>query len=224
MFSRVFTCGWIMAACLAAALPDRAPVKTVENYSRDMELERVEGGLRASFGCPEVYSDWVRKRLSSGFTYRLLVQVQLKERGVKMPIAQGVMQYIFRYYIFDEYFIVWIERLGSREQLKLKSMDELVTRFGSVHDVALMGQSDLDPDKQYRVKARVVVNPTSPDIRKKVREYMANPDGNRSFGTPDSIFGRYSGMFVNEKDLQADAVLTYRSPWQLPASWFKKSD
>jgi hypothetical protein len=74
---------------------------------------------------------------------------------------------------------------------------------------------ELPAGTKYRLQVRIVVNPISVELRKKVREYLSNPDGSSHIGSPRSFFGSFSRIFVDEKAFQADAVHTYRSPKRL---------
>jgi hypothetical protein len=201
-----------VALFLGGAAPEAlGQVKSVQRFDRPMRLDRQDDRLVASFDCPEVFSDWVRQRLGSGFTSRVVINLQLLDRKGEALLGQGVVQYTIRYDIWEERFAVRVEGMGARRNLLVSSLEELVKRFGTISQMPIIQLIDLAGAGQVQLVARVVVNPTSPELRKKVREYVANPDGRREIGTPRSFFGSFSRIFVNEKKIQADAVLIFRS-------------
>ncbi len=200
-----------VAASLAFGATAAGQARRLETYERVMQVERNSERLTVSFLCPEIFSDWFKQRLSSGFTSRVVINLQLTDQRGKTLVAQGTNQYTIRYDIWEERYAVRVEGLGVRQDLILRSMDDLVERLGAIRDLPLISLLDVSPDSRYRIQARIVINPTSPEMRRQVREYVAHPDGRSSIGVQPSFFGRFSGFFVDEKKIQADAVLTYRS-------------
>jgi len=85
---------------LAFGLPAMAQSQRVERFKhRQVELERAEGDWRLTIACPEVFSERVRGRLSSGFTSRLVFHAQLTDRKGETLVAQGVRQQIGRAHV-----------------------------------------------------------------------------------------------------------------------------
>jgi hypothetical protein len=197
----------------------QAQAKRVKRFQRDMQIERMGERLLVSFACPEVFSARVRQRLSSGFSSRMEIRLQVRDHKSKKPVAEGVLHYTIRYDIWEERFAVRVEGPGNRKDHQMRTMDELVEVFGVVRRLQALGLSEYKAAQKVQVTVQVVVNPTSAELRRKVREYVSNPDGRRAIGSPRSFFGSYSRVFVDEKKIQADEVLTYRSTsMQLPAS------
>ncbi len=214
---------WAAAAALwllALGLPAAAQNQQLQRYKkRPVELERAEDHWRLSIACPEVFSERVRGRLSSGFTSRLLFNAQLTDRRGETLVAQGVRQLTIRYDIWEERYNVRVEDSGQQRFVQLGSMRELVEQFGAIRRLKLMRLLEPRPDKRHRVVLRVVVNPTSRELRRKVREYLANPDGRSSIGVPSSFFGSFSRIFVDESRIKADRVLVFKSrKLDLPAA------
>jgi hypothetical protein len=192
------------------ATPVASQVTKVRAMERDMLLVRENHLLLLSLDCSEVFSDWVRKRLSSGFTSRVLVEIQLKDKGSKKILARGFLQYRILYDLWEEVFVVRVEGVGQQDVLRFHSMDALVRRIGALRKQALVVSTPL-VGGLYRAEVRVVVNPTSPELLRKIRTYLRNPDGRRSIGGSKSFFGTLSPIFVEEERFHADLILVYRS-------------
>jgi hypothetical protein len=121
--------------------------------------------------------------------------------------------------MWEEKFVVRSEGPGGHRDFQLASMDELIRECGALDKLPLAPIMDLPAGMKYRLQVRIVVNPMSEELRKKVREYLSNPDGSSHIGSPRSFFGSFSKIFVDQKAFQADAVYTYRSPKKdLPAA------
>lgn len=204
--------------CLAASV--YAQVKVEKRYQREMDLAWREGRLELSMKFPEVFTDRLRKRLSNGFTSRILIEAMLEEYKQKTPVAQAVFQYTILYDIWDERFNIRHEGPRGRRRFQVSSMAELVKTCGKLDRLPLQRLVDLPQGMTYRLRVRIIVNPMSAELRKKVREYLSNPDGGSRIGSPRSFFGSFSRIFVDEKAFQADAVYTYHTSKRvLPAGW-----
>jgi hypothetical protein len=140
-----------------------------------------------------------------------VVDIQLQASRQKAPVAQVLVQYTILYDIWEERFHVRQEGFGGRRDLVLSTMEDLVSTCGKIQMLPLARWDALSKEKLYRLKVRFTVNPTSREMRRKVREYLANPDGSGHIGSPRSFFGSFSRIFVSEKDFQADAVYIYTS-------------
>jgi hypothetical protein len=205
---------WLLALAGLAA----AQVKEVRSFRDvDMQLARQGEGLNASFRIEEVFTPRMKKRLSSGFTSRILLGVQVLAGKDKVPVAQALVAYTILYDIWEERFSVRIQGTQGQQRLVLKSMEELVQACSQIRQLSLARLLDLPADLGLTLEVRIQVNPTSPEQMRKVREYLANPDGRSQVGGT-KFFGSFSRIFVNEKDFQADALYTYRSrELKLPA-------
>jgi hypothetical protein len=201
----------ILGALLWAGPAAAQQAKDVRRFERTMQLERSEDAVRVGLHFPEVFSDRFRHRLGSGFTSRLVVAVQLVGRTSRAPLAQALMQVTVRYDIWEERYAVRLATHAGRRDLQVKSLEELVTVCARLEGFELVRLPGADLGQRSRLEVRIEVNPTSPELRRKVREYLANPDGGRSLGGPRSFFGSFSKIFVNEQDFKADAVYLYRS-------------
>jgi hypothetical protein len=195
-----------------------AQVREGKKYKREMDLAWRAGRLELSMTFPEVFTKRLRKRLQNGFTSRILVYAQLLEAKKGTPLAQVIVQYTILYDIWEEQFFVRQDTPDGTRDLKASSMDELILTCGKLEGLPLRRMVELPAGMKYGLRVRVVVNPLSAELRKKVREYLSNPDGSSHIGSPRSFFGSFSKIFVDEKAFQADAVYTYRSPKKvLPA-------
>jgi hypothetical protein len=208
----------LFLAALGLAALVFAQVKVSKSYKQEMDLGWRSGELELSMTFAEVFNKRHRKRLKSGFTSQILVHAQLLEHKKGTPLAQAIMQYKIIYDMWEEKFVVRSEGPTGDRDFQLGSMEELVKKCGALDRLQLTPVVELPSGMKYRIEVRIVVNPMSERLRKKVREYLSNPDGSSHIGSPRSFFGSFSKIFVDEKAFQADAVYTYRSPKKvLPA-------
>jgi hypothetical protein len=197
---------------------------------REMEVKKVNGQLELSVRFPEIFTTELRERLSSGFTNRILIGVQLVSSKDGSSVAQGIAEYIIIYDIWEERYGVrelWPKTISEpssfeklmaqyrvmdskmeyRDTHQISSLKNLIDICGSLRHLPLSWRSELQPDMKLTAYVRVEINPISGEQMGKVREYLANPDGpTRQKPT------FFAPTFVNWKKFQADAVRTYQSP------------
>ncbi|MBW1808766.1 MAG: DUF4390 domain-containing protein [Deltaproteobacteria bacterium] len=202
---------WAILVVLGLAMPGLAQVKEVKSFKRNMQVAQKDGQPVLSVTFDEVFTPRLRHRLSSGFTSRILVDIVLREEKRKTPLAQGLVQFTILYDIWEKRFTVREEGPMGKRDFRIYSMKELIKTCGSLRDLPLTPLLSLPKKMESRIEVRITVNPMTPELRRKVREYMANPDGSGHIGGPRSFFGSFSRIFVSEKDIQADMVYTYRS-------------
>jgi hypothetical protein len=208
---------FLAVVCLAGA--GFGQVKEERKFKRDMDLAWRGGRLELSLAFPEVFTKKHRKRLESGFASQILIYAQLREHKKGTPLAQAILQYKIIYDMWEEKFVVRSEGPGGHRDFQLSSMNELIRGCGALDKLPLTPIMDLPARMEYRLQVRIVVNPMSEELRKRVREYLSNPDGGSHIGSPRSFFGSFSKIFVDQKAFQADAVYTYNSPKKdLPAA------
>ncbi len=217
---------YVLFALLHSAVGLTDDKKIVE---RAMEITKVNGKLELSITFPEIFTKKLREKLSSGFTNRILIGVHLVSAKDGSTVAQGIAEYIIIYNIWDEYYGVrelWPETASEpssfekfmaqyrvrdrtmvyRNTYQLSNLTKLINICGSLRHLPLNWQSEPQPDMKLIAYVRVEINPISGERMGKVNEYLANPDGPTREKTTF-----FAPTFVNWKNFQADAVVTYRS-------------
>jgi hypothetical protein len=211
---------WRWIGCVSLVCVLLAPLHTAEGQTkiieRAMEVKKVNGQLELSVMFSEIFTTQLRERLSSGFTNRILIGVQLISSKDGSSVAQGVAEYIIRYDIWEESYGVrelWAKTISEpysfeklmaqyrvmdgkmdyRNTHQISSLKNLIEICGSLHRLPLSWRSEPRPDMKLTAYVRVEINPISGEQMSKVKEYLAP-------------------AFVNWKKFQADAVLTYKSP------------
>lgn len=196
----------LIASLVSAQVMERRTIK------RDMEISWHQGRLRLSVDLTDVFTPRLRRRLSSGFTSRLLVQVVVREHRHHVPLARALLRCTVLYDLWEERYFVRRELPGQRRDLGLRNLAAVVKTCGHIEHLEMEPLRALPARVEVEAELRVTVNPTSPQLQRKVRQYLANPAGSSQLGSPRSFFGSFSRIFVDEKEIRADMIYTYRSP------------
>ena len=190
---------------------------------RGMDIKKVNGQLEISFSFPEVFSTKLKERLSNGMTNRILIGVQLVSNDNAKPVAQGIAEYIIRYDIWEEYYLIgeiWPKTIlqpysfqdlmtyykererktDYRKTHKISKLVELITVCGSLRNHPLSWQSTVTPDTKIVAYVQIEINPVS--------EEQIN-DADKFVRRRATLF---PNIFINWDRFKADDVFFYRSP------------
>jgi hypothetical protein len=177
----------------------------------DMTVVRRGDALLASFRFGDIINPARQKRLSDGFTSRILVAARLLAGPKRVPVAQGLLEITVRYDVWEETYFVSIQGAGGLRKLQLRTMEDVLRACTVVEKMPLIPMLPHPAEGPFRLEVQVQVNPTSPELMRKVRDYLVNPDGRASMGGGTKFFSSISRIFVNQADFKAEAQVTYRS-------------
>lgn len=209
MRARIF----ILAVVFAAAGGGRALAQSQETRSNrgDMTVVRRGDMLLASFQFSDIINPARQKRLSDGFTSRILVAARLLAGPKRVPVAQGLLETTVRYDVWEETFFVTTQGSDGQRKSQWRAMADVIRACTVVENMPLIPMMPHPTEGPFRLEVQVQVNPTSPELMRKVRDYLVNPDGRASMGGGTKFFSSISRIFVNQADFKAEAQVTYRS-------------
>lgn len=185
--------------------------KETRSDRADMKLLRRGEVVLASFNFGDILTPSRQKRLSDGFTSRILVAARLLAGAKRVPVAQGLLETTVRYDVWEETYFVAIQGSNGLRKSQWRAMPDVIRACTQVEDMPLLPMMPIPAEGPFRLEVQVQVNPTSPELMRKVREYLVNPDGRASMGGGTKFFSSISRIFVSQDDFKAEAQVTYRS-------------
>ena len=144
-----------------------------------------------------------RRRLDGGLTGRVIIELFLLD-GDDHQIAYAARACKLRLDIWDERLEVAI-RDGELERT-LRPFEDVARGLracGELSGVDLADLSLLGRASGYRLQVLVSLNPVSPELLDRAREFLANPRGGRS-GRPRPFFGAVSRLFSSSQSAGGD--------------------
>ena len=170
-------------------------------------LERDGSRIMLTAAGQNLADDDVRRRLKSGLTTTLRLQVWLREletgtvRGGWWSIARA------RWDLWDESLTVTIETLSGERTETFQDVDTFLRAFAALRRRELAQDVALD-DTLYQVHLRIEVNPLSADKLALMRRWLASP-GTANFLDPmgSGLFGSFVRLFDNLKPGRAERAV-----------------
>jgi hypothetical protein len=206
---RTFLAGLALLGGTTPAFADDEPA------GLDVALSRRRNVVQMSFDVTSTFTEEFRKRLSGGLTSLVLMNVALlDQRGD--AIVKRTRRCEMRFDIWDE--VVHLRTSdGPRIQRKrFPLIEDALRACGVVEQVPLVDSALMRRSSGYRVMVQVALNPVSPELMEKSREFMSNPRGTSS-GRPRAFFGAVARFFRSQTGAKADAFVFRSGPLSRPA-------
>jgi hypothetical protein len=138
----------------------------------------------------------------------VLVALSLVD-GEGAPAATALWSCELRLDVWDDLVHV---RLRDGARLRRDSfalIDDALRACGAVEDALLTDQYALVGRGPWRLVARVALDPVSPELLERTREFMSNPRG-ASGGQPRALFGAVARLFRADAEV-ANETFVFRS-------------
>ncbi len=181
---------------LSAVFPARSAHAQPERLNARLRLDR--NLVRTQFAITNVFTEAFRKRLAGGLTSRAVLSVELLTPDGS-PLVLRRRRCELRLDVWDE--IVFV-RIQDEKQDTFRRVYKLIDRAlracGTV-DIPLVPLARLTEPAGYQVRVRVALNPISPELIERSRQFMSNPRGAAS-GRPQAFFGAVARLFRSESD------------------------
>ena len=195
----------VCVACLlwpALAQADEAAPLPVQWF-------RSESGIIVMrYDISTAFTEKFRRRLSGGLTSRALIEAVLRdEQGT--PLAVEVRSCELRLDVWDEVVYARIRDATHLTRRTYPLIDDALRACGTVED-SFTAPPLLRQTGGYRLTVTVAVNPVSPELLERTREFVADPRGTGA-ARPRAFFGAVARLFRSEAEARGRSFV-FRSP------------
>jgi uncharacterized protein DUF4390 len=202
-----------IACCLALSLGSDGARAQEEPAPLHAQLGLSGNTVTASFDITGAFTEAFRKRLSGGLTSRVLIEIELEDASGS-PIATEVRACQLRLDIWDDVFYVAVTDAERTRRKTFALTDESVKACGIVDKTPIADATLLVRQTGYRLNVRVALNPVSPEVLDRTREFMANPHGTE--GRPRAFFGAVAKLFRSEASSGGERFVFQSQPLSRP--------
>ena len=176
-----------MFARSVTAQPERLPARLVSG----------ESGVRAQFSVITAFTEAFRKRLAGGLTSRAVLAIELLDPSGE-ALAVRRRQCELRLDVWDDRVYARIQDAQRLRRRVYALVDDALRACGLV-DIPILPLERLTQADGYRLMVRVALNPVSPELLERSRQFTSNPRGTAS-GRPQAFFGAVARLFRSESD------------------------
>ena len=181
--------------------------------TRRVGISSINDALLVSFSYRDAFTEKVKKKLTSGLTTSVVVQLTLEKKGDKNPMAFWARTVEVTYDLWEEKFFVVREDDTGRRRAKVSSKKDAIDLAGILHQVALGPLSDTNSG-MYRIHVKVETNPVSKEMLETIRTWLARSRAKKSGSIASSnYFGSFVGALVDRRISQAEHTIEFVSQW-----------
>lgn len=201
------TSGVLLAGLWALAAPAWAQEEPAPIAAKlGIDVSQV---VTAELNVTSSFTEQFRKKLSGGLTSRVLIEVVLQD-AAGTDLAVRVRSCQLRLDVWDDVIYVGV-RDGSRQRRgTFASVEEALAACGAVSDFQLVDLELLGNSPRFRVLVNVALNPVSPELLERTREFMSNPRGGAG-GRPRAFFGAVARLFRSDAAAGGE-TFAFKSP------------
>lgn len=172
-----------------------------------------KGTIYMNVSFRELFTKKLRKKLRSGFVQTVLVRLTLKDAITGRKITRTVWTCTVIYDLWESRYSVRVADSQKKKKYEVKSLKEAVEKSTSIKRLPLVEKKKVAPMRYYYVNMKVLYNPMSKSLLRKVKKWLTSPRG----GGPtrlvrgSSFFGSSLSFFVNPRISPAERLLNLRS-------------
>lgn len=200
------TAGLIAAIALLAA-----PASAADFRPRRMGIVWTPRHATVTFGFRDLFTRGVRtKAVESGLPTTIVATLaahhaQDEERIVGVTVRTCEITWD----LWDEVFVVKLEDRGVPATRRVVTFTEVEGLCARLRGVPVARRAAFRPGRDYRISARLDVNPLSQESVRRIKRWLNDPDPGS--GAESGIFGSVSSLFANPQVARAERTLRLRS-------------
>jgi hypothetical protein len=161
---------------------------------------------------PELFTKKLRKKLKSGFVQTIVLRVTVREAITRRRLTRTVWTCTAAYDLWEDRYLVRVADPRKKKTFREKTRKKAIVRATTVDRLPLVKASKVAPYKYYFVSMRVLFNPVSKSLLRKVRQWLREPRGgpDRILRGP-SVFGSRLSFFINPRISPAERQMKLRT-------------
>ncbi len=184
--------------CRGDAIAQSEPAPLEVSWSLDRDV------VTANYDVTSAFTEKFRRRLSGGLTSRALIEAVLRDsRGTTLAVQ--VRSCELRLDVWDE---VVYGRIRDATRLKRRTyalIDDALRACGVVR-VSMLDLPLLRESGGYELTVTVALNPVSPELLERTREFVADPRGTGG-ARSRAFFGAVARLFRSESEVRGSSFV-----------------
>lgn len=160
------------------------------------EWDQPKGELFVSFKFRDLIDEEIRKKLTRGLPTTIVFTGTLYRRGVKAPVATTVQSCKITWLVWDELYRVDITGPDGNRTNHSPYLEGVLRRCAEVKRLLVATTREIPVGVAVSLKARLQVNPVSPEILEKIKMWVSRPARTGTAAPGDALFSTFTGLFM----------------------------
>jgi hypothetical protein len=154
----------------------------------------------------------LRKKLKSGFVQTIVLRVAVHEAVTHRRLAFTLWTCTVVYDLWENRYLIKVADSRKKRTFKVKTQKKAIKKSTTVERLPLIKAAKITPYKYYFVGMRVLYNPVSKSLLRKVRQWLRKPRGGPGrLLRGASVFGSQLSFFINPRISPAERQIRYRT-------------
>ncbi len=172
-----------------------------------------KGIIYMSVGFPGLFNRKLKKQIKSGFVQTIVVELTVRDAVTNKRMAETLWTCTVVYDLWEDRYLIRIADAARRETHRVKTLKEAIVRSTSIERLPLIKAKKIEKSRQYYVGMRLLYNPMSRDLMRKVKKWLKTPrtGGHDRLLGGSSFFGSSLSFFINPRISPAERTLRVRT-------------
>jgi hypothetical protein len=192
--------------------------KTTPPRAALFEWDTAKGELFVTLRFRDLIDDEIRRKLSRGLPTTIVFTGTLFRRGLRSPVATTVQSCKITWLVWDEvYRLEMTGPEGSRTSAS-PTLEGVLRRCAEVKRLLVATSRELAVGIAVSLRARLQVNPVSPDVLDKIKMWVSRPARTGTAAPGDALFSTFTGLFmqrISDAERTLDIVTVEAVPTQM---------
>jgi hypothetical protein len=164
----------------------------------------------------------IQRKLKRGLPTTIVLTGALYRPGIKAPVATTAQTCKITWHVWQEVYLIELARPGSHRIEKTLTMNGVLRRCAEIRSrttsrlLLAANSSQLPVGAAVYMKAKVQVNPVSPQLLQKIKRWVSRPTGTGTAAPGDALFSTFTGLFL-QRIGEAERELTFTTKTVVPA-------
>lgn len=171
--------------------------------------------LLASLAFRDVVDAAIQKKLLRGLPTTIVFTGTLFRRGTVHPVATTAQTCKITWHVWDEAYRVELTRPDGTRTRWTATLEGVLRRCAEVARLPVATSKELPGGIPIWLKARVQVNPVSPEILEKIKLWVSRPSPTGTAAPGDALFSAFTGIFM-QRVSEAERIMDLMTIEMIP--------
>jgi hypothetical protein len=214
-WSSLCVAAWLLVRPVGAQSPEPAPREALFTWD---EARRY---LYLGVSFRDAVDDSIRQKLRRGLPTTIVLTAAIYAAGGTEPLSTTAQSCKVTWHVWEEVYIVEVTRPNASRVEKTLTVNGVLRRCAEVQatqtrGLLLAGNAAQIPfGVPLVVKAKVQVNPVSPELLSKIKRWVSRPTGTATAAPGDALFSTFTGLFL-QRIGEAERELDFSTKPVLP--------
>lgn len=150
----------------------------------------------ASVSFRDVANAAIRRKLSRGLPTTIVLTATVHRAGSPKVLSTTAQTCRITWLVWDEYYKIEITRPGRSRVEKTVKVEGVLRRCAEARNLMIGTKDQLPTGAPLYLRSRVLVNPISDAVVKKIKRWVNRTSGTSTAGPSDALFSTFTNLFL----------------------------